>query len=64
MWKEKIKHYMEKKEREREREKKKYTEGRNKRRLIFLLYIGDKQEISKFIFNAIHCLMEHNNLSC
>ena len=66
MWKEKIKHGMGKKKekREREREKKKYTEGRNNRRLIFLLSIRDKQEISKFIFNAINCLMEHNDLLC
>ena len=50
-----------KKERE-EKEKKKRTQkggGKN-----FILPVGGKQEILELIFNAINCLMKHNNLSC
>ena len=32
--------------------------------LIFVLFVRDKQEILKLIFNAINCLMKHNNLLC
>ena len=64
MWKEKIKHRKGKKKKK--REKKMHTEGgENKNRhLIFLLSIGDKQEILKITTNTINCLMKHNNLSC
>ena len=61
MWKEKIKHRKKKKE----REKKTHTGGGGGNGcLIFLLSVGDLQEILKFIFNAINCLMKHNNLPC
>ena len=48
-----------------EKEKKMHTEGGEKNGpSICLLSVGDKHEILKFIFNAINCLMKHNNLSC
>ena len=60
MMKEKIKHGKEKK-----RKEKTHTErGGENRHVIFLLSVGDKWETLKLTFNALNCLMKHNNLFC
>ena len=60
----KIKHEkvkLKKKERK-EKGNKTHTDGGKKNGyLIFLLSLDGKREISKLIFNAINCLMKHNN---
>ena len=60
MWKENIKHRNEKKKKENAHRRR----GKKNGRLIFLLFIGDKQEILKLIFNTIICLLKHNNVLC
>ena len=53
---------------ERERAKKRkrkhtWAGGGENGLLIFLLSMGDKQEILKLIFHTINCSMKYNNLS-
>ena len=58
MRKEKIKHG------KGEKKENAHRRGKKNGRLIFHLLVGDKREILKLMFNAINCLMKHNNLSC
>ena len=55
-----------KKKERKEREERKRKENARRRGggKIFILPVGGKREILELIFNAINCLMKHNNLSC
>ena len=52
-----------KKKREREEKENLCRKGGNGC-LIFLLFVGDKRENLKLIFNTINCLVKLNNLTC